>query len=223
MAHYILSSDNRVSFAGKTGSGKTFLARNLINSFSRLLAIDPKAEMGKEWRLEPLTQKALKELKNGKPARIHIPNPPEIDSDGFPVWDDIFAFAWEIGDIPVYIDEMYSVAKNGRLSYPLRRLYTQGRTRGCGVWASTQRPSFVPLEMFSEAEWSFTFMLRMEEDRKRIARAIGSDLIEEPIRDPHGFWAYYQTWSDPIYVPQYEGKRTIKEMEKELDRSLPIQ
>ena len=223
MPTYLISSDNRVSFAGKTGSGKTFLARELTKSFSRLIAIDPKAQMGSEWRLQPLTQKGLKELKKGNPGRIHIYEPPEIDSDGFPVWDEIFNFVWEIGDLPVYIDEMYSVAKNGRLSYPLRRLYTQGRTRGNGVWASTQRPSFVPLEMFSEAEWSFTFMLRMEEDRKRIARAIGSDLIEEPIRDPHGFYAYYQTWDDPIYMPIFQGKPTLKEMAEKLDDSIPVE
>lgn len=209
-ADLVLHSYQRVAFTGKTGSGKSFAARYLLRPIRRLIAIDPKMQLvnDPQWRLEPPTREAMNALRKGEYARIVYWQPPSIDNDGFPVWDSIFEFAWDIQDVVVYIDEMYSVAKNGRLSYPLRRLYTQGRFPLIGVWAATQRPSFVPLEMFSEAEWSFTFTLRMEDDRKRVARSLGFDEIMEPIRDEHGFWVCYQTWPEPMYFRQLDVSTT---------------
>src|SRR5215471_2304087 len=178
----VIHSWQRVAFTGKTGSGKSFAARYLLRPIRRLLAIDPKMQLvaDRQWRLEAPSRESLNALKKGEYARIVYWQPPAIDSDGFPVWDSIFELAWELGDVVVYIDEMYSVAKNGRLSYPLRRLYTQGRFPMIGVWAATQRPSFVPLEMFSEAEWAFVFTLRIEADRKKVAASLGFDQVQQP-------------------------------------------
>lgn len=223
-----ITSSQRVAFAGKTGSGKTFLARYLTRSFKRLIVVDPKMVLGiPQWGLEPLSAKNLKELRKGEGARVRVWEPPTVDKDGFPIWDAIFELAWELGNITVYIDEMYSVCNNGRLSWPLRRLYTQGREPQIGVWASTQRPSFVPLEMFSEAEWDFIFMLRMEEDRKRIAKGSGATEILEPIRDIHGFWIYNELWTEAVYQAQFEppGKtyKTRWDIEQEIARPKPVQ
>jgi hypothetical protein len=200
----ILSSQ-RVSFAGKTGSGKTFLAQYLLRGFKRLVVIDPKMSLGTpKWNLDVPDRKVIKALEKGEPGRIRYWIPPEISKSGEPVWDSIFEWVWTLGDVAVYIDEMYSVALNGRMSYPLRRLYTQGREPGIGVWASTQRPSYVPLEMFSEAEWMFVFMLNIEEDRKKIARGTGAVEFERPIKDEHGFWLYNQLWESAIYKSAFE-------------------
>lgn len=213
----------RVAFAGKTGSGKTYAARYLLHPIRRLIAIDPKMQLMGErnWRLEAPSREAYKALRQGEYARIVAWQPPAVDPEGFPIWDSLFELAWELGDVVVYIDEMYSVAKNGRLSYPLRRLYTQGRARGIGVWAATQRPSFVPLEMFSESEWSLIFTLRMEEDRKKVARSLGFEQIMQPIRDVHGFWVAYQTWPEPMYFRQLD-TRTEAAMQQRVEETTPV-
>lgn len=192
-----------MSLAGKTGSGKTYAAEFLLKKIRRKIVIDPKQSPAiDKWNLLPFDKESIKLLEDGKDASIRIWEPPAIDKDGFPVWDAIFELAWDLAPITIYIDEMYSVAKNGKMSYPLRRLYTQGREHDVGLWASTQRPKFVPKEMFTEAEWGFVFMLKREDDRKEIAADSGYDLIEEPIRDLHGFWVYYETWPEPIYYPE---------------------
>lgn len=223
-----ITSAQRLALAGKTGSGKTFLAQYLLRTFKRLIVVDPKMSLGiPKWNLEPLDSKNLKELRKGESARVRIWQPPAFDNSGFPVWDAVFELAWELGNICVYIDEMYSVCNNGRMSWPLRRLYTQGREPQIGVWASTQRPSFVPLEMFSEAEWDFTFMLRLEKDRKKIADGTGCTEILEPIRDIHGFWIYNELWSEAVYKDQFEppGKKykTNWDIEQEIARPKPVQ
>lgn len=220
MPDLTIHSWQRVAFAGKTGSGKTYAANYLLKPIRRLIVIDPKMQLvsDKKWRLEPPTKDAWRALRKGEYARIGISQPPAIDNEGFPIWDSIFELAWEVQDIVIYIDEMYSVAKNGRLSYPLRRLYTQGRTMGIGVWASTQRPSWVPMEMFSESEWSFTFTLRIIDDRKKVARSLGFDQVIEPIRDLHGFWVAYVTWPEPMYFNQLD-TRSIAQIERRVETS----
>jgi hypothetical protein len=60
--------------------------------------------------------------------------------------------------------------------------------------------------MFTEAEWGSVFMLKMEEDRKRIANSTGYDRILEPIRDKHGFYIFYETWEEPLYFPIFDPK-----------------
>ena len=220
MPELTIHSWQRVSFAGKTGSGKTYAANYLLKPIRRLIVIDPKMQLvsDRKWRLEPPTKDAWRALRKGEYARIGIANPPAIDQEGFPIWDSIFELAWEVQDIVIYIDEMYSVAKNGRLSYPLRRLYTQGRSMGIGVWAATQRPSWVPNEMFSESEWSFTFTLRIADDRKKVARSLGFDQIQEPIRDLHGFWVAYVTWVEPMYFTQLD-TTTLTKIERRVETS----
>ena len=127
---------------------------------------------------------------------------------GFPLWDSIFDFAWAVGDVLLYIDEMYSVCKHGLMSFPLRKLYTQGRALRVGVWAATQRPARVPLEMFSESEWSLTFRLQVEKDRRTVSDNLGFEAIRQPIRDEHGFWIAYQTWPEPMYFSELDTRTT---------------
>jgi hypothetical protein len=219
MTDILINSYERAAFTGKTGSGKTYAARELLKPTRRLIVIDPKMQLigDRKWRLEAPTREAVKALRDGEFARIAYWQPPAIDDDGFPVWDSIFNDAWEIQDVVIWIDEMYMVAKNGRLSFPLRRLYTIGRSLGIGVWAATQRPAWVPIEMFSEAEWGFTFSLQIAKDRKLVAANLGFDALEQPIRDIHGFWVTNQTWPDPLYFRQLDARAEI-DMADEAER-----
>jgi len=208
MALFKIRSDNRVFFSGKTGSGKTFMAHYLLRQLGRVIVIDPKISPAiTAWKF--MDQKeGFDLLAKGEKARVRVFEPPVIDKDGFPNWDSIFQFAWNLGDVTVYIDEMYSVSKAGQMTYPLRRIYTQGREHGIGIWASTQRPRHVPFEIFTEAEWGVCFMLRSAEDRKRIADGTGYEEINDPIRDAHGFWVFYETWLNPLYYPIFNPGQT---------------
>lgn len=213
MAEFKIYANNRVSFAGKTGSGKTFAAGFLLGKIGRKIVIDPKDSPAiDDWNLIPWDEQSINLLRDpDERASIRVIEPPGgYDKDGFPNWDPVFDMAWDLAPVTIYLDEMYSVAKNGNMSYHLRRLYTQGREHGIGIWASTQRPMNVPKEMFTEAEWGMIFMLKRAKDRKEVADDTGYDLIEEPIRDEHGLWVYYETWSDPIYYPILDVKKPFR-------------
>jgi len=205
MATQALRSDERVAFVGKTGSGKTFMARYLTAGLTRFVAFDPKGTIGlaganraTTWNVEDWSPTGVKQLmaKGNKPARLRVPGPGP-DDDPFGYWIPFLRAIFDMGNVTLYIDEMYAVNKPGGLPSPeLMALYTRGRELGIGVYAATQRPTLVPLVMLSECEWLFTFRLLLEQDRKRMAEICGP-VVMNPIRTEHGYYLYNTAWDVP--------------------------
>lgn len=186
----------RIALVGRTGSGKSFLARKLTASLRRLVVLDPKGTLGGSsgWNLVDWTEQHARWLLEGQPVRLRVPAP--FDGD----WRPFLATIYNAGNVTVYIDEAYGVVPPGkRPPNELNALYTRGRELGIGVWAATQRPSWIPLEMLSESEWLFCFRLQLDEDRARMAQLMGPD-VRVPARDPHGFWLYNVYWERPRYI-----------------------
>lgn len=204
----ILAND-RVFIAGQSGSGKTFFARALLARASRLLVLDPKGllspEAAPDWRLTDWTKAGAKRLEDGRPVRLRVPAP--LDGD----WEPYLMAAYRARNVVVYIDEAYGVVRQGKKLPPsLVALYTRGRELGIGMIAASQRPSWVPLEMMSEANKFFIFRLMLPEDRKRVAGFVGESAMGR-IPDRHGFLTYSIDWDYPVYTPQLNvrtGRRT---------------
>jgi hypothetical protein len=106
------------------------------------------------------------------------------------------------GNVTVYIDESYGVTDPGsKPSRNLTSLWTRGRELGVGAWASSQRPSWVPLFEISEADHLFTFRLSLEEDRRRIAAFVGPEALDV-IHDVNGVLYSRAEWEHPVYIPK---------------------
>lgn len=170
------------------------MARYLLQPIDRLLVLDPKGSLGgKEWKLDPFTEKSAATIANGGTGRLRITG---LAPGG---WEAPLAWAEHCGGITVYIDEMYGVVSPGTKPSPaLTALYTRGRERKIGVWAATQRPTWVPLFALSEAEWVFVFRLNVQEDRDRMAQFGGAVMKVNP-RDKYGFYLYNTNWQRPFY------------------------
>lgn len=189
-----ISPRDRVAFVGKTGAGKTFLARSLLRSVKRLVVFDSKGTLGAGagWNLTDWSWANERRLRWGRAVRLRVPAP--LDGD----WEEYFRACYDARNVTLYIDEAYGVLGPGRRpGLYLTACYTRGRELGIGVWAATQRPSWIPLFMLSEAEWLFVFRLQLEEDRRRIASIIGSS----GMRNLHGHnvIVYNQAWDDGIW------------------------
>lgn len=200
MPAYAIRSNERVALLGKTGSGKTFAAHQLTRSLPRLVALDPKGTLGaaQEWGLTDWNERIARDYARGKPARIRV-LPPGPDDDPYTYWLPFLRWFYESGNGTLYIDEIYGVTPPGRQPSPeLTAIYTRGRELGLGCFAASQRPSWVPLFMLSEAEWILTFRLLLEEDRRRMAAICGPALLE-PVRDPYGYYLFNTQWDTPVY------------------------
>lgn len=191
----ILASE-RVALVGKTGSGKTTLALFLTKSLRRLVVFDPKGTLNTPtWRLEDWSQKGIQQLADGEPIRMRVPAPLSGN------WEPYFAEIFSIGNCAVYIDEVYGVVPPQTKPGPMfTALYTRGRELNLGVIAATQRPTWVPLFVLSEAEWLFVFRLQLQIDRNRMSEIAGPALLPPiPSEDEFGFYVYNSLWNDPIY------------------------
>jgi energy-coupling factor transporter ATP-binding protein EcfA2 len=199
----LLKSNERVFICGKTGSGKTFLARHLTRNLKRMIVLDGKGTLT-DWDLQPWDRYARDLLKNQDPVRARVLWDIGQDPDEF--WSDVMTQCYSAGDCTLYIDEVYAIVPPmTKVPDILWALYTRGRELGIGVWAATQRPKNVPMVCMSEAEHYFSFRLMLEDDRSRMSEFMGPD-VQAPIADEHGFYYMRPEWDRPRYIPRYQTK-----------------
>lgn len=194
-----VEANDRVFTVGKTGSGKTFFNEYLTGDIARLIALDPKPSLKKWEDLETVTSvdsASIRALMRGENRRVRVPG-----NGRFEAWIPWLDLIWRMGNVTCYADEINLIVPPKRTIFEWNRLYQQGRERGIGMWASTQRPVDVPKVSITEADWVFMFMLKNRADRKRVADDSGFDELNVPIRDAHGFYTVNARWERPIYQP----------------------
>lgn len=191
----LIKPNDRVLLSGKTGSGKTLFAMRMLAPVKRLIVLDPKANLT-DWNLKTPNGRDWWRFGRGSNGRFRI-LPPIVNNAG--LWyEQLFERLYDIGDLTLYIDEAYAIGSGQRPGAWLQALYTRGRELGIGIWAATQRPTWIPLFLISEADWLITFRLNLEDDRRRLATVCGDQVIGR-IPDPHGFWIYNVQSETPTY------------------------
>lgn len=173
-----IPNDGRVAFVGKTGSGKTVLAKNFLQQKNRVIVIDPKHTFNlegfkKSWRL-PFSKKEFKLIVR-----------PEMGDDERLAYS-IMKFKRE-GNLTIYVDELSTLAEQFKFSTEiLADLARTGRELNVSLWNAVQRPRRVPLIFFTETELFFIFRLRNLDDRGLMAEYAGEDILEEIPK--YSFW-----------------------------------
>lgn len=153
------------------------------------------------WNSQEWDKRTFHALKNGEPIRVRAIPPITIDPSAY--WEDVFSQIYTVGNVTVYIDELYGVVPPGDQNRALWALYTRGREFGIGVWAATQRPVWVPLVALSEAEHYFMFRLALDEDKQRMSAFMGKEVLST-IKDKHGFFYMSAEADNPSYLSRLE-------------------
>lgn len=185
MARFDWRQGQHVSLIGPTESGKTTLALALLPRRTYVCVLGTKS---KDKTLNTLIrQEGYRRIKSWPPGptrRRVILWPPVVDPDDIPAQQVIFNHAFHeifrAGGWTLFIDEVWYVAKFLGLSRMLELFWSQARSLGITLVATTQRPANVPLMMYSEPTHVFLWKMTELADRKRLREfggGLNSDLI----------------------------------------------
>ena len=190
---YQILTNDRLVFVGKTGSGKTYACKNLVwNEMDHVIFYDIK---GREYEnldapvLETIDEvhEALFPDNDDEQLRKFVFRPRKPTFEQF---DQLCQYVYERRDQHLIADELKTVYQGrSALSEYHNLIMTNGRSYGVGMSNNTQRPKRIPIEALSEAEHTFTFQLRIKDDRDRMAGIYGEKA--EEARDLSGYRYIY--------------------------------
>lgn len=184
---------------GPTGQGKTTMLTNLLplHPFVVVFATKPRDStmIGlintgyhpmKRWQtLDPVKF----------PRRVLWPDASSMDSDQVQkgVFHDAFARIYREGGWTVAIDELWYVANKLGLVEDIRTYLLQARALDISLLVATQRPAFVPLEVYDQ---STHLMFWRDNDETNLRRLSGisyrsADLIRSLVADLERFQVLY--------------------------------
>lgn len=203
-----LRGDQRITFIGQTGSGKSVVSRYLLKLARkrgwRIVIVDPKKDwmtyLGKKYKfaekgLGTVDSPWLVAEFNPKLA-VQIFQPLEWDSQCESFFKAIIATRNTI----VYIDEITQLANATVVPRELKLIWTQGRSLNIGAWCSTQRPKGIPVIVKDQSEVWFLFRVNNRDDRKVVQGYLPiEDMPEIVDRALPKYWFYY--WEDSMPEP----------------------
>ena len=160
---------DRALFVGMTGSGKTTLARYLLEFRKYRVVADYKGKI--EWPGYTIHTSLKTLTKDKHNALIYKPSYAES------VDDDARARFWEWvcrrGNTTIYNDETAATTERNTYPYFLGACLMRGREMGIELWSGTQRPKDIPQIVLSESENVYAFRLRLPQDRERVEALTG--------------------------------------------------
>lgn len=164
-------ASDRIAVIGRTGLGKTVLARKLLEAMPppRLL-IDPKAQ---ETTAYAVTFSDPNKLPDAPVARF-VPR----DPDDLTIYDRLYGRVFAAGPRVVLLDEAPVAAPANGAPANLKRVLRQGRSRHIGHIATMQRPVEVNRSLLTEAEHIFLFPLHHPADLSTVAGVMAMNPAE---------------------------------------------
>jgi hypothetical protein len=184
---------------GPTGQGKTTMEMNLLplRPFVVVFATKPAdATMDALIRGGYVKMERWQSLDaNQYPRRVLWPNATRLGSEVHQkeVFHDAFDRIYREGHWTVALDETWYIINKLNLSDDVRTYLLQARSLGISLLAATQRPAFVPLEIYDQ---STHLMFWRDNDENNLRRLSGiswrsADLIRNLVSELERFQVLY--------------------------------
>ena len=188
-----------VLVCGMTGTGKSYLTEQYTKGYKYVVKLDTKDETDERYSMGVSPWEGLREGKDFTVCRrldelddvntdkiIYVPDYDEQNETTFNLF---FRWIFDRGNTVLWIDELMSIVTVQRYPKELGRLYTQGRSKGVGIFACTQRPTGIPGCAFANSSYFFVFDMALPQDRKKLVEATGMvDMYDMPTG--YNFWYY---------------------------------
>lgn len=170
LSQIIPGPTDRAFICGTTGSGKTVLSEKLLSFFAYNTVLDTKGFIN--WKGYKLVTDFDKLQKLGdKPdenPRLTFRPFGKFTRDKGAI-EAFFEWNYERGNSTLYIDEATQVCNAYYIPASFLDCLTRGREKRLRTFVSSQRPSRLAVEIYSEAENAYIFFTRRKEDRQKIS------------------------------------------------------
>ena len=191
---------------GSKGSGKSYLANELLKSFNNITCIvwdfsfqfhDARSMLFHS--LEDLLE-VYDKAKRGR----YILQPYDKSQQAF---EKLCDAVFERGNCVLFLDELHLFTSKQSIIKPFQNLILSGRPRGVSVISISTRPAQIPNAVLSNASHVFCFRLNIESDVKFLESWMGSEvwqlmpvdkrqkMKDAPVLPEHTF--YYRNQSMP--------------------------
>lgn len=175
----MIERSDRVFICGRTGSGKSYLARRLFEAvLPPRIVIDPKNDteatggMFRDGR-QAVTFSDPSRIPPGEVLRFVPRDPGDLDA-----YDRLYEGLFEIPHMFVWCDEIADVAPSSRITPAVRRYVKQGRVRGLGHLSLNQEPTWVDRAIMANSEHVMVFATHVPDHVRVLAEAMGTDRAE---------------------------------------------
>jgi ABC-type dipeptide/oligopeptide/nickel transport system ATPase component len=196
----IIKPDERVAIIGKTGSGKTELAKKLLELFPYTVVLDNKGTFGNDKNTKEFVLPGFVLVRNfdslgeaGKQYNKIVFRPDaELEAHRNEFLEVMDAFYWWIyyrENCIVYTDEATAVCDSSNILPGHNACVKRGRELGIGCWNGTQQPVNVHNTLFSEAEHFFVFRTQLQSHRDKLSGFMG-DNVKKKIPPKYHFWYF---------------------------------
>lgn len=190
-----------VTVIGPNGSGKTHLGYQLLGATARpqtpavVFAMKPRdstvTNFTKQYNFKMIrTWPPINNIWQGKPAGYtlwpkHRFDPDLDEPEHWKIFRHAILDSYKRGNRILFADETYSLCEELGLEKELITVWTKGRSMNTSLWGATQRPAWVPLWMYDQAQHLFMAYDPDERARKRYAEIGGVDplIVRNGTRD----------------------------------------
>ncbi len=173
--HFDWNEGEHVGLIGPTGQGKTTLLISILKEHPYVVVFATKP---KDDSMERLIASGYLRMDHWAtipaeraPRRVLWPSAMEMDSDETQraVFENAFARIYREGGWTVVLDEGYYIVNELGLRRPVMKYLSQARALGISLVLATQRPAWVPTEVYDQSTHLFFWRDNDETNLRRIS------------------------------------------------------
>ncbi len=216
-----ISTSDRISIFGRTGSGKTFFAKNyLLPHYDRYVFWDIKKENTDMLHDVIITnpkdlKKALENpILSARPSKILYQPTKPTDAD----FNDICEIIFNSKNNALYVDEAALISTPSKILYYHKVIVTQGRSYDVGIINVSQRPRDIHNTLISESEHLFVFALSLETDVIKLRQQMGN-AADEIYTLPEYHFLYHNVKTNKSFI--FKPIKTLPERKEGEEISIP--